>query len=932
MSYTLSSCRMPRKKRGANLARAPKRQRDHGTRKGTSSKPLPQPPQPVLDDHLQGVAHSQMSNGLTRTPKHHDQGTRETATSEPLPQPYQPALDDNNCILFEMGPTEIKQVDFECEGSELRDSDGFYAHGFYVITDYEVIPCDPHDDTDKLYESSSRNCYQMLNTELNEPSIQQRVLETTGYIKCTPDELKFVDIYKSKLPGVRSVVLFDDHCNASIYVHRQLLSPTHPLWNTVSKMCSSPEQINHLLKTLSLYDVCVGNPDEEFSSLNPGLSEFREENYGAVNGKLLYEATFRAQECELFINGLRCKQCIQKRGALRKRRHSAVNTKIDYTLDTPLSANTKHSLMSPEQLKCKIKALQKNRRSQDGRIRTLQQKLQDSIDKEAHQMSPGDTREINKMVKDCDGLVREQWPDENSFQRLFWEEQLKYNAAKSASGMRWHPMIIKWCLHLKTKSSAAYNALRDTGFIKLPSMRTLYNYSHFMQAGCGISVDALKHLRSELAEKDMLGNTYRNYIGLLIDEVKIKEDLVYDKHSGELIGFIDLDKTGNQLMALEQAMLNDNPTVAKYMLVFMVRGACTDFKYPLSCYATDGIKSELLDTVVWDAVETLEVNIGVRILYMTCDGASPNRRFFDLHGDGKPVWFTQNLVDPSRNIYFISDPPHLIKTARNCFANSGSHKMSRTLWNNGMCLSWMHIVELFRDHCEDRELTVVPKLTQNHVDLTAFSKMRVALAAEVLSETVACALERYVGPHTSETVKFIRIMNKFFDCMNTRNLSEAARTRNPNKRAYTSVEDDRLAWLTGDFLNYFTQWRKCVMNRPGDFSKQDWSAMMLSHQTLTGLEITARSVVACINVLLNAGAPFVLTSHFNQDILEQLFGHFRHRGGSMENPTVKEVRNMMVEMKATRSVHMACVRGNTKRLNNDPQIDHRPLPKRPAIR
>ena len=51
----------------------------------------------------------------------------------------------------------------------------------------------------------------------------------------------------------------------------------------------------------------------------------------------------------------------------------------------------------------------------------------------------------------------------------------------------------------------------------------------------------------------------------------------------------------------------------------------------------------------------------------------------------------------------------------------------------------------------------------------------------------------------------------------------------------------------------------------------------------------------------------------------------------MENPNVKDVRHMMVEMKATRSVHMACVRGNTKRQDCIRQIDNDPLPKRPRF-
>ena len=37
---------------------------------------------------------------------------------------------------------------------------------------------------------------------------------------------------------------------------------------------------------------------------------------------------------------------------------------------------------------------------------------------------------------------------------------------------------------------------------------------------------------------------YKSYAGLLVDEVKIKKDLVYDRQTWELVDFIDLDKTG----------------------------------------------------------------------------------------------------------------------------------------------------------------------------------------------------------------------------------------------------------------------------------------------------------------------------------------------------------------------------------------------------
>ena len=46
-----------------------------------------------------------------------------------------------------------------------------------------------------------------------------------------------------------------------------------------------------------------------------------------------------------------------------------------------------------------------------------------------------------------------------SFMKLFWEEQQKYISSSSPTSIRYHPMIIKFCLNLAAKSSSAYKDL-----------------------------------------------------------------------------------------------------------------------------------------------------------------------------------------------------------------------------------------------------------------------------------------------------------------------------------------------------------------------------------------------------------------------------------------------------------------------------------------
>ena len=45
---------------------------------------------------------------------------------------------------------------------------------------------------------------------------------------------------------------------------------------------------------------------------------------------------------------------------------------------------------------------------------------------------------------------------------------------------------------------------------------------------------------NELAKKTASFSEIKRYVTILFDEMKIQENLVWDKHSGELIGFDDL--------------------------------------------------------------------------------------------------------------------------------------------------------------------------------------------------------------------------------------------------------------------------------------------------------------------------------------------------------------------------------------------------------
>ena len=74
---------------------------------------------------------------------------------------------------------------------------------------------------------------------------------------------------------------------------------------------------------------------------------------------------------------------------------------------------------------------------------------------------------------------------------------------------------------------------------------------------------------------------WEKLVVILLDEMYIREDLVYEKHSGSLIGFVNLGEINNHLLAFEQSLKEDSPlagTLAKTILTIMVKGIFTSLR------------------------------------------------------------------------------------------------------------------------------------------------------------------------------------------------------------------------------------------------------------------------------------------------------------------------------------------------------------------
>jgi len=96
---------------------------------------------------------------------------------------------------------------------------------------------------------------------------------------------------------------------------------------------------------------------------------------------------------------------------------------------------------------------------------------------------------------------------------------------------------------------------------------------------------------------------------LAIDEIFIKFDLVYDKHDGSFIGFVNIGNNNNQILEFEVMIESGgaaNPSLASTMMC-MVRGLLHKFDYPYVQFACGKeMSGDLIFDPIWEAVARLE--------------------------------------------------------------------------------------------------------------------------------------------------------------------------------------------------------------------------------------------------------------------------------------------------------------------------------------
>lgn len=214
------------------------------------------------------------------------------------------------------------------------------------------------------------------------------------------------------------------------------------------------------------------------------------------------ESTIRHSMCDLLVStGRRCSKCEAHRKSLLVMLHRLDNQKDA----TDPKSHTNYRYLTSLQISERCSNLHTNCVANERKISRLKAKIEKLSNEQGVTLDPVLHNDMKSIMNENFSKISTQY-SENTFERMFWQQHAWSAACKHAKGHRWHPAMIKWCLYLRHLSGRAYETLRNSGVIVLPSQRTLRDYTHYIPATIGFSekVDEMLYNTMKVAKQAIL--------------------------------------------------------------------------------------------------------------------------------------------------------------------------------------------------------------------------------------------------------------------------------------------------------------------------------------------------------------------------------------------------------------------------------------------
>lgn len=422
-------------------------------------------------------------------------------------------------------------------------------------------------------------------------------------------------------------------------------------------------------------------------------------------------------------------------------------------------------------------------------------------------------------------------------------------------GKRYEKKFKRFCIKIYSQSPKAYRLLRSQ--LKMPAESTLQQMIRKWQCRSGINDQLFGALKQKLEDVRPSRPLYK-YCLLCIDEMKISTHVNYNFLNDTVVGISDFRKNGH-------------PQAATHATVILMRGLFENYKQPLAYwFVNSSMKAADLKKPVEECINEL-FECGFEVKGLVSDMGTNFVKFASDMGveTSRPYFFINN-----RKIHYFFDTPHLLKATRNCLlknnigASSTSHKAC-----------WQPIADIYEED-KKHAFRILPKLKDEHISPNNNQKMRVKYAAQILSATMAGALNNFhtyrdVPESYLVTAKFVQLFDGLFDILNS---SPSESNAKPEKRAFKG-EPAQLAYLNNasSAISKLRIYDDEGIDRTARFT-------FLKKWPIT----IAATISLWEDVKNDENVEQIFTRRLNQDPLENFFGLLRNSCGNNRQPTSEQ--------------------------------------------
>ena len=390
-----------------------------------------------------------------------------------------------------------------------------------------------------------------------------------------------------------------------------------------------------------------------------------------------------------------------------------------------------------------------------------------------------------------------------------------------AAQKRYSPSFLMIAFRLFCLSRSAYKVLRDT-CLTLPHISYLRQLSScFSNNTTTLTGESARcrYLRQKCSTLD----EHERLCVLMLDEIYVSQKISYK--GGSLHGFA----TNTGCDSVEAT------TVQAYMLGSLF----SKNKDVVALQPVKNLDTSFLHNSVNKVLQLVE-SVGYKVVSLLSDNNRINRNVFAAICGGILQPSIVHPLDSTRQLFFLFDPVHLLKSIRNNWIN----QIDQTFYvpgidGNAAKACFAHLKQLY-DSERSQIVKLAPNLTFTSLHPNNLQRQNVKLALKIFDDKNVSALSEFGKRYQADvsgTQNFLVTILQFWKLMNVKNPLKGRHLNDSFCEPIRSLNDEKLHWLS-QFYEWLCAWEQLQLQpRHGCLSKETFFALK---QTVIAAKLLSR--------------------------------------------------------------------------------------------